>query len=187
MNNKYKFLCVILACVLILPMFSSCEGIGDGAMTPSVGRENDDDASVDNKEEIKKDEPVSSKTKPLYKRNTERSDFAKLGEVEGCAVFRYNLSGVMQERSYPVSDLAKTLYTDLAYGKLDSGAARNTNISDYITVEFTDTNGKTEKYCVWADNFVMKMRVEISEKNTPLGKIDGAYAQCEQYVLTYKG
>lgn len=182
--KKYLPIVILLLVALMLP---SCVGIGDGAMIPSIERDNDNAVSVDQKEEIKKDETASSKTKSLYKRNTERSDFAKLGEVEGCAVFRYNLSGVKQERSYPSSDLAKTLYTDIAYGKLDSGAARNTNISDYITVEFTDTDGKTEKYCVWADNFVMKMRVEISEKNTPLGKIDGAYAKCEEYVLTYKG
>lgn len=36
MNSKYKFLCVILACVLILPLFSSCAGIGDGALFDNI-------------------------------------------------------------------------------------------------------------------------------------------------------
>ena len=36
MNSKYKFLCVILACVLILPTFSSCAGIGDGALFDNI-------------------------------------------------------------------------------------------------------------------------------------------------------
>jgi hypothetical protein len=185
MNSKYKFICVILACVLILPVLSSCAGIGDGALTPESGATKITDPPVEMTEETKGEETVAIKTEPDL--NTERSDFAKLGNVIGCAVFRFNYSGEQQERSYPVSDLAKTLYTDLAYGKLDSNAVRKNTISDYITVEFTDSEGMVEKYCVWADNFVMKMRAGNSMTNTPLGTISGAYAKCEEYVLTYKG
>ena len=179
MNNKYKFICVILACVLILPMLSACDGIGDGALTSgNVG------TVLDNKEEITNAETEPAVTKSDL--NTERSSFAQLGKIVQCGVFRYNLSGTMQDRSYPVNDLAEDIYTVLAYGKIDSTSSRKENISDYITVEFTDQDGNVEKYCVWADNYVMKMRVGASGKNTPLGKIRGAYAECEKYCTLIK-
>ncbi len=44
MNSKYKFLCVILACVLILPVFSSCAGIGDGALFDNIQTSGDKNA-----------------------------------------------------------------------------------------------------------------------------------------------
>ncbi|MBO5700966.1 MAG: hypothetical protein J6S71_00850 [Clostridia bacterium] len=180
--KKLQFISLFLLCLMI---FSSCDGIGDGALTPESGATEITAPPVEITEETKGEETVAIKTEPDL--NTERSDFAELGNVIGCAIFRFNLSGEQQERSYPVSDLAQTLYTDLAYGKLDSNAVRKNTISDYITVEFTDSEGTVEKYCVWADNFVMKMRAGNSMTNTPLGTIRGAYAKCEEYVLTYKG
>ena len=177
-------------------LLQSCDGIGDGALTPgNVG------AVLDNKEEITNAEPIteptvtesiendSAETEPAVTKsdlNTERSSFAQLGKIVQCGVFRYNLSGTMQDRSYPVDSLAEDIYTVLAYGKIDSTSSRKENISDYITVEFTDQDGNVEKYCVWADNYVMKMRVGASGKNTLLGKIRGAYAECEKYCMPIK-
>ena len=174
--KKLQFLILILASVLLL---QSCDGIGDGALAPGNAG-----AVLDNKEEITNAETEPAETKSDL--NTERSSFAQLGKIVQCGVFRYNLSGTMQDRSYPVDNLAEDIYTALAYGKIDSTSSRKDNISDYITVEFTDQDGNVEKYCVWADNYVMKMRVGATGKNTPLGKIRGAYAACEEYCTPRK-
>lgn len=196
--KKYLPIILLLLIALILP---SCAGIGDDALAPgNVG------AVLDNKEEITNAEPIteptvtepavtesiendSAETEPAETKsdlNTERSSFAQLGKIVQCGVFRYNLSGTMQDRSYPVNDLAEDIYTALAYGKIDSTSSRKENISDYISVEFIDQDGNVEKYCVWSDNYVMKMRVGASGKNTPLGKIRGAYAECEKYCTPIK-
>ena len=47
MNSKYKFLCVILACVLIIPLFSSCAGIGDGALFDNIQTSGESNVSAD--------------------------------------------------------------------------------------------------------------------------------------------
>ena len=175
MNSKYKFLCVILACVLILPTFSSCAGIGDGALvagggiSPTIQTE-----PVDTKAVVENTAKAETATKEAL---TIPSTFAMLDEVGHCEISVIVNSNVKNTVSFDNGEAAE-IYRIFSASKIEPTGSKGVDESHCIKVKFTDTNGGYEVFTVSSNNIFYKnsSTVWIS------GKIDGVYDKLKGYL-----
>ena len=155
MNSKYKFLCVILACVLILPTFSSCAGIGDGAMFDNITTGEPNEITL---------EPEGVAVAKLVAYNSDRTVMGKLSLTDADAEELYEY---LTDSSNYTNDTETDMMSKASIQIDFEGINGKINLDSQNAVEVF------EVFYIDSDDIVTMQSLELDMGRT--GRFDGVY------------
>lgn len=164
MNSKYKFLCVILACVLILSLFSSCAGIGDGALFDNI-------TTGDPKEiTLESEDGIVCKLVAYYAEGKEMMDEAVLNGAQAEEIYAYlndssNYTNAVDEvaMSHP--------YIHVTFEGIEELK---------IDLDSNNAVGGIEEFYVYSSDNVDITNVNLDSGRT--GHLEGSYEKLFKYI-----
>ncbi len=165
MNSKYKLFCAICACVFVILSFSSCVGIGDGALFDDVKTSEPDGERVvctlelyGSNEHIKYDEAVFEGTEA--ETLLEYLESAKKPYIEGID-----------------DDFMGYNYVIASFKQYDKDG-------NELPIYDTETGAKNTFYVRDNDN-IDRGNMRVSFGRVPLGYLEGAYDKLFGYIEKY--
>jgi hypothetical protein len=171
-----KKLQLISLLLLYLMLFTSCAGIGDGALvagggiSPTIQTE-----PVDTKAVVENTAKAETATKETL---TRPSTVALLDEVGHCEISLIVNGEVQNMVSFDNGEAAE-IYRIFSASKIEPTGSMGVNERHCIKVKFTDTNGGYEFFTVSSNNIFYKNYFSTMSSS---GKIDGVYDKLKGYL-----
>jgi hypothetical protein len=164
MNSKYKFLCVILACVLILPLFSSCAGIGDGALFDNITTGEPKEITLE------PEDGIVCKLVAYYAEGKEIMDEAAVEGVEAENIYAYLNDS--SEYTNAVDEVAMSHpYIHVTFEGIEELK---------IDLDSNNAVGGIEEYYVYSSDNVDITNVNLDSGRT--GHLEGSYEKLFKYI-----
>lgn len=171
--KKLQFLALTLACVLL---FSSCEGIGDGALVNGVVGA--PIIQADHVETETAGAVAETVETPRHETLTRPSSIAMLGKLDNCIIVSFKSGKVVSQVDLKGSD-ADAAYSLFSKSTLESAGNNNgINRNNCIKVSFLDSDGEYETYYVGQNDVFHK---DNSSTPTYFGKISGLHNLLKGY------
>ncbi len=166
--KKLQFISLFLLCLML---FSSCDGIGDGALVAGVGR-----APAIEKDSIETGAGIETEQALLKGVLVKSSSIAQLGEIADCKIILYK-KGNVDSKVDLIGNDAEEIYSVFINSKFESSGENNGfSYKDCIEVTFVDINGGKEIFKVAVTD-------KFHKDSGYFGKISGLYEFLKGYLV----